>query len=509
MKSKLQLWLIMITCLTFSKVTVSQTVYSNYVDGNVYVKLLDTCTLQLVHYNYSNLALNAIFAMYNVDTALTRQPFPNTLISVPLTKVFRLRFHDSTLVDSLIAHLMTVPIVQYAEKIPFINAIYTPNDFNNLQWQLPKISAFQAFDITHGSSSVVIAIVDNAILTTHQDLTANITGGYDVADNDNNPNPPNGAMNNSPWVHGTHTSGIASAVTDNGIGIASIGFNTKIMPIKCSPDTSNGSYLTNAFDGVYYAMGQNVNVISMSWGGTGQGLTDQSILNTAHSMGITLVAAAGNNNSNGAFYPADYTYVIAVGATDANDVKSSYSNYGSSIAVMAPGDNIYSTFCGSTSSYGTLSGTSMACPLVAGLAALVKAVHPAYTPDQIETAIRNGCDNINAQNNAYIGQIGSGRINAFHTLSPAGIAEIKGTDYSIKIYPEPNNGIFNVQYHLTSPDNTLQLSDITGRVVYNQSISGMDGNQNIDISSLNNGVYFFKMISGNTVSSTGKIVVAK
>src|SRR5665213_416436 len=409
MKLKLQSWLVIgISFILQANVSQSQTIYSNYVDGIIYLKLQDTSTLQLLNYNYSNLALNQIFITFGVNVNTIIQPYPNSTISIPLTKVYKLSFTDSAQVDTLIAHLMLVPDVQYAEKIPYYTTIYTPNDFNPLQWQLPKINAWQAFDITHGSSSVIIAIVDNAVRTTHSDLAANITGGWDVADNDNNPNPPSGATNNSPWVHGTHTSGIASAVSDNGNGIASIGFNSKILPIKCSPDNGTGAALTNAFDGVYYAMGNNANIISMSWGSTGMGLTDQSVLNTAHSMGITLIAAAGNNSSNGAFYPADYNYVIAVGATDANDAKSWYSNYGPSIAVMAPGDNIYSTFCGSDTSYGTLSGTSMACPLVAGLAALVKAVNSGYTPDQIETAIRNGCDNINAQNNNYIGQIGSG-----------------------------------------------------------------------------------------------------
>ena len=510
MKSKLQLLLMVVISLTIqTTLSFSQTIYSNYVDGTIYLKVQDTSTLQLVSYNYSNVALNLIFTQYGVNVATIRQPYPDSTISIPLTKIYRINFSDSSQVDSLIAHLMLVPEVQYAEKVPLDSVVYTPNDFNNLQWQLTKINAFQAWDVTHGSTSVVIAICDNAIRTTHEDLAANITGGFDVADNDNNPNPPSGASNSSPWVHGTHCAGIASAVTNNGVGIASIGFNTKILPIKCSPDTSNGSILTNGFDGVYYAMSQHVDVISMSWGSTGTSISDQAVVTTAYNMGIILLAAAGNSNSNGAFYPADYTNVMAIGATDANDVKSSYSNYGSSIAVMAPGDNIYSTFCGSDNSYGTLSGTSMATPLVAGLAGLVKAIHSNYTPAQIETAIRNGCDNINAENNNYIGQIGSGRINAYKTLNPTGINEItSANNFTFDIYPNPvNDKLFMDVMTVKSQTIKLSILDLLGDRLLEKSInlSSNYSKEVIELPEISSGVYLLQILSDDGVF-TRKIV---
>ena len=120
MKSTLQLWLMnSIFLIIQTTVTHSQTIYPNYVDGTIYLKTQDTSTLQLLNYNYSNVSLNLIFTQFGVNVNGIRQPYPNSTISIPLTKVYKLSFTDSSQVDSLISHLMLVPDVQYAEKVPY------------------------------------------------------------------------------------------------------------------------------------------------------------------------------------------------------------------------------------------------------------------------------------------------------------------------------------------------------------------------------------------------------
>lgn len=507
--------------LSSSVVSRGQTIYPNYSDGIIYLKLKDTCMLELSPYSFTNLNLNQVFTDYSINTTLIDKPFPNALLSLSLSKVYRISFPTYGDVDSLITDLENINIVDYAEKIPLISVTYIPNDVSPLQYHLTKINAIQAWDITQGSPIVVIAIVDNAVRITHSDLYANIwvnpgetpgnfldddlngytddINGYDVADGDNNPNPPLTIDDSSPFVHGTHTSGISSSVTDNNNGIASLGFNTKIMAVKCTPDAQTGNVLTNAYDGVYYAIQSDANVISMSWGGTGSSLTDQSMMNLANSLGIVLVAAAGNDDTNEFHYPAAYNNVIGVGSTDQNDIKSGFSNYGNYIDVMAPGSGIYSTLGGTDNSYGSLNGTSMATPLVAALAALVISQHSSYTPAEVEQAIENGCDNIDLVNPSYIGQIGAGRINAFKTLSLVGIENMLNQTNIVHIYPNPANEKITVSFNkeILDINGDISIYNMKGELVFLQK-SMFNNNFIIDIGALVPGEYIIKGIFGKS-----------
>ncbi|MEM7035838.1 MAG: S8 family serine peptidase, partial [Bacteroidota bacterium] len=243
--------------------------------------------------------------------------------------------------------------------------------------------------------------------------------GFDVADNDNDPNPPLGAATNSVYTHGTHCAGIAGAATDNSTGIASIGFGVKLIGVKCNFDATPGPTLPAAYDGVTYAIAAQPEIMSLSWGGPAYSATNQILIDLAYANNIVVVAAAGNSNVNTPMYPASYNHVISVAATDASDVKASFSNFGPTIDVSAPGVAILSTLAGSNSSYGNLSGTSMACPLVAGLAGLMKSANPNLTVDQVDSCLKATADNIDAQNPGFVGQLGAGRINAFLAVSCA------------------------------------------------------------------------------------------
>ncbi|MEM7161027.1 MAG: S8 family serine peptidase [Bacteroidota bacterium] len=329
--------------------------------------------------------------------------------------------------------------IEYIEKVPSYGLFLSPNDLNSGQYNVSITSAENAWDISTGNPNVKIAIVDDAFRMDHEDLTGNIwinsaeipgngidddgngyvddINGWDASDNDNDPNPD--IFSNNSWTHGTHVAGIAAASTNNGIGIASIGFNCTFIPIKAA---SNGSgQLPSAYSGIDYALATDAQIISMSWGGSAFSNTYQLLFEVAHNQGKVCVAAAGNSNTSVPMYPASYEHVISVGATDANDVRAGFSNYGNAIDVMAPGVDILSCLAGSLNSYGELSGTSMACPFVSGLCGLMISNNPGMSPEDVEYCLESSCDNIDAQNASFVGQIGAGRVNAQGALACAPI----------------------------------------------------------------------------------------
>ncbi|XOV68593.1 MAG: S8 family peptidase [Fluviicola sp.] len=446
---------ILFSCYVF--ISNAQTIDTNYVDGRIYVRTIQGATLDLSNYDSSNIVFNGILATYGVTEIA--MPFPG--VNNELDRTFEFSFGQWSQVDALVNDLELLSDVEYAEKKVLHKTTMIPNDVHPSQWALTKIQAFEAWDITTGDAQIKIAIVDNAVSNVHEDLQDaiwinsgeipnngfddDLNGftddykGYDVADGNGNPNPPASAGSGSPFTHGTHCAGIASASTNNGFGVAAIGFNTSIIPIKCSPDASSseGAALTNAYDGVYYAMQVDADIISMSFGSENPSLTGESIISAASQMGIVLIAAAGNSATDAPYYPAAYPNVISVGATNQSDMITWFSNYGPNIDVMAPGLDIYSTLSGNGDEYGTKSGTSMACPMVAGLAGLVLSQDPTRTPTEVELLLEQGCDPIDLLNPGYEGMLGAGRINALKTLDQS--ASLSENNFELSIYPNPAN----------------------------------------------------------------------
>ncbi len=376
----------------------------------------------------------------------------------------------SQAMEDLIEELSNINQVEYAEKIPVYQINYTPNDpdFNTVpQWNLIKVNAESAWDIAQSCITTKIAIVDDAVLTTHQDLAPNIwvnpnevmngidddgngyiddINGWDVADNDNDPRPT-GTPSSFSFSHGTHCAGIASAATDDAVGIAGMGFSTKIVAVKCA---SNGSgSLPYAYEGVDYAIAANVDVISMSWGGSGFSVTYQNLMTAAHNLDIALIAAAGNNNSSQLYYPASYDHVISVAATNSSDTKASFSNYGSAVDIAAPGRDIWSSVATTNSSYDNMSGTSMAAPLVSGIAGLMKCFNPNLLPDDLEFCLKSSAVNIDAQNPSYIGQLGGGRVDAYQAMLCLG---------------GPPIAAFEVDMNMVCEGTSIQFTDESYRV---------------------------------------------
>jgi serine protease len=355
------------------------------------------------------------------------------------------------------------PLVEYAEPHYIYHEEFTPNDPSYPQQSyLRQIEADTAWSTTKGDSSVIIGIVDSGVDWLHPDLAPNIhinsaedinhNGKFDATlssqggdlngiddDNngyvddvigwdfagadgvtpDNNPAPGN--------EHGTHVAGIAAAKGDNGIGIAGVAFNCKILPVKAGIDNNPNGEILYGYEGIKYAADNGAQIINCSWGGTEYSQFGADIIHYAIAKGALVVAAAGNENLSATHYPSDYPGVLSVASVDSSDVKSGFSNYGYRIDVSAPGENIYSTL--PNNSYGEMSGTSMASPMAAGVAALVKSLHPSWTPDQVREQVRVTADNIDNLNSGYANQLGFGRINALRavSLTSPGIALVSFT----------------------------------------------------------------------------------
>ncbi|MNX58910.1 Thermophilic serine proteinase precursor [compost metagenome] len=267
------------------------------------------------------------------------------------------------------------------------------------QWAINKISAPAAWDVNMGSKKTLLAIVDTGVDYNHPDLAGRVDKGYDFINNDEDAMDDQG--------HGTHCAGIAAAGTNDGVGIAGLAPGVSILAVKVLSASGGGSYESVA-SGITYAADRGAHVISMSLGGGASSQAIQDAVNYAISKGSLVVAAMGNNGRESKSYPAACDGVMAIGATDINDAKASFSQYGSWISVGAPGHNILSTIPGNK--YAVYSGTSMATPYAAGLAALVKDTFPSLTANQIRERIEKSADDVGTA--GFDKMFGHGRINA-------------------------------------------------------------------------------------------------
>ncbi len=352
--------------------------------------------------------------------------------------------------------------VEWAEPRFLYSLLFDPNDPSYAsQWNLHKIQAANAWDINQGDTSIVIAIIDTGVDWDHPDLAANIWINHgEIPDNgiDDGGNgyiddvrgwdfggltgiPDNDPMEDRP-DHGTHVAGIASAVTNNGIGIAAIGFKCKIMAVKTSQDNIRNpqgqALIAYGYEGIVYATDNGAHVINCSWGGGNFSILAQEVINYATANGSLVVAAAGNSGNSSSFYPAGYDNVLSVASTTTNDTKSGFSTFGPSVDISAPGSNIYSTWQDNV--YATLSGTSMASPLAAGTAALVFAQFPNYSPLQVGEQVRVTSDNIDHLNPNFQNLIGKGRINAHNALITTNAISVRGIEFVFSDDPPGGNG---------------------------------------------------------------------
>jgi len=395
-----------------------------------------------------------------------------------LYRDYKITLAEGVSAEGAVERLKANPRVEYA-YLNYLRSVNAADNSRN-QWALTKIKAKQAWNTTEGNPNIAIAIIDTGVDYNHEDFfnDENGNGIVDPGEQDNiwlNLNDPIGDANgdgdpdddnngydddcigydfvdvptqylhlvaagedgenadNNPMDfngHGTHCAGIVAAVKDNNIGVKGVAPNCKIMILRAGFQTTSGSgalFDSHIEQAIKYATDMGAKVISMSFGGSSLGAYENE-LRDAYADDIVLVAAAGNNNSSTPNYPAAMDEVVSVAATHANDVLAYFSNYGDWVDVAAPGGTIISTL--PNNNYRRLSGTSMACPYVAGSAALLLSVHPDWTPLQIRHALRETTDSIRPQplskhrhKNHYAG---TGRINVstLVNLSGASNAEI-------------------------------------------------------------------------------------
>ena len=432
-------------------VVYTQTVFGNYIDGKIYVKFSKTSLKSISAEDPKNIPLSKLGVLkeYIAKYGVTRvyKPFYQASDDDNLPFILKIEFTKITSVESFIDELSRLKEVEYAEKVRLNKTDVIPNDplfaTTNGSTHLNQINAQSAWGVFNGNSNITVAIVDNAVMSTHVDLAANIytntieavgiTGvdddgngyiddinGYDIADVDGVTSPTNTLQD-----HGTHCAGIAGANNNNSIGVASIGWNIKIIPVKCSSDNSPPANIDMGYEGILYAVKAKAKIISCSWGTMGTASqTEQYVIDYAWNRGCLIIASAGNAASSSSNYPGAYNHVYCVGWVDQTDVKAGFSNYGSYVDVSAPGTNILSTVpYATTAAYNSLSGTSMATPMVAGLAALMMSKSPYMTRTDVLNCISSTAANIYtiSGNAAYISgnQLGAGRIDAFAAMNCA------------------------------------------------------------------------------------------
>ena len=417
----------------------AQTVYEWYQDGIVVFQLKTDADVKIPARNKEVDISRVDFVSelkdkYGIYEMIQMHPNDPDVL---LRHTYQVKFDKWNEVENLIRDIHQNGKIAYAEKKELHKHFLTPNDLGpnstsgTGMWHLYRINAQQAWDLSTGDPNIVVAVTDDAILSTHEDLQNKLVQGYDAPTGGTNTNP----CGTNDGNHGTHVSGTVGAESNNGIGVASIGYNVSIMPIKIGNCTGA---LTHGYEGINYAANNGADVVNMSWGGGGFSTYGQNVCNAAFNAGTILVAAAGNDGTNQQFYPAAYNNVIAVSSTTTNDAKSSFSQYGTWITISAPGSAIRSTYATSNSGYARIQGTSMASPNVAGLVGLIKSYVPTASNQDIINCLTSTADNIDAVNGSYIGQLGSGRINAYEALQCIGAFNIS-LDAGITSIVSPEN----------------------------------------------------------------------
>ncbi|MEB3284277.1 MAG: S8 family serine peptidase [Candidatus Sericytochromatia bacterium] len=322
---------------------------------------------------------------------------------------------DST---KLLASLRADAAVAYAHPVQLAQMEKTVDDPRVAeQYSLKIAQVDQAWDLQMGGAGVVVAVIDSGIDMGHPDLKGNIVPeSWNVLDKNNDPRDDHG--------HGTHCAGIAAAIANNGEGVAGVAPKAGLMAVKVLDARGRGSDATIA-EGVVHATDKGAKVITMSLGLYKRSPVLEEALQYALDRDVVLVASAGNNNAlndptSAPHLPSTHPGVIEVAATDDQDKKARFSNFGKTVSVAAPGVNILSTLptykVGREVGYGKMSGTSMASPFVAGLAALVRSEFPAMKQAEVKAHIEKMADDLGAE--GFDQYFGHGRINALKSVSP-------------------------------------------------------------------------------------------
>lgn len=373
---------------------------------------------------------------------------------VDIENIYKIRLHPDTDILSLIQKFSQMEGIVYAEPYFLLeplgttNASYEPDDpeaaiSGGRQDYLSSINAYEAWGIEQGDSSVTIGVLDTGIEFGHQDLSDNllrnendpINGidddgdgyvdnftGWDFADNDNDPSADQSS-------HGTNVSGVSSATTDNGVGMAGTGFASSYVPIKIFRST-DGTF-NQGYEAIAYAADMGYKVLNLSWGGAnaysqfGQDMINYAVLE----KDVVIVAAAGNSGQQEDFYPASFENVLSVAQSDNNGNRMGATTSSYFVDLMAPGQGIFTTAENDT--YRLASGSSLATPLVAGTAALMRARFPDMSALQIMEKLRLSTQDVQDQsaNSGYEETLGNGFLDMAQAVSEQATPALRMTSF--------------------------------------------------------------------------------
>lgn len=416
---------------------------------------------------HANAPISLLHTKHNVQSLHPLFPYlAHPSLNPNLKRIYLLRFAPDAPLAALKAAYQQNPIVEAVEYNylrPTLADPILPNDPKYPeQWSLPLMKLPQAWAVEKGNRSVVIAIIDSGIDYRHEDLAPkawinpreipengldddgngyiddvygwdftdapNIQAEGDYLEGDNEPIDESG--------HGTHVAGIAGAMPDNGIGIAGVAWECPLMAIRAGLSLGGSSRMQDddSASAIVYAADNGASVINMSWGSERRSFVIQDAIDYAYEYGAVLVAAAGNSQKPAAIFPAAYRKVIAVASTEQNQQRFYQSNFGASIDIGAPGNVILSTQI--DNQYRLLTGTSMASPHVAGVAALLLAKRPALTHEEVRHILINTADPVPREDSDELDEkfVGAGTVNAERALFATGALQAR------ILAPETNSG---------------------------------------------------------------------
>jgi subtilisin family serine protease len=436
-----------------------------YQDGVVAVKLRPAAGVDATKVRAKDFGLPELDAVADEAGVLEIEPMVRSRLTksrpdLPdLSLIYRVTIAEGVDVRRAALLLDRDPLVEYAEPIPVHYVHETPDDPQfDRQWFLENIDAEAAWDVHKGEegAEVIVGISDSGVAWRHADLVDNIyqnlgedadgdgvvivpsgdswqfdPGDVNGVDDDGNGyaddfvgwnfyNDDRGQDNDpdDPGSHGTHVAGLAAARTDNGIGVSAVSWNVKILATSAS-NSSSDDQINRGLSSVVYLAENGADIINMSWGSESFSRVENEVMEYAVGLGSLLVSSAGNDNVSTPQYPSSLPGVISVASVGKTDRLALYSNYGISVDIASPGGAGGNTMRSTVppDRYGDKIGTSMASPVAAGVFALVKSLHPSWTNQQLIEQVLGTADDVDDLNTAYVGLMGTGRINANRALT--------------------------------------------------------------------------------------------